>query len=483
MRVLLINPTDGPESEYGALAKMATELPQLGLAAVATALSAAGHHAEILDAHIQGLTVEGMVERVRRDKVDMVGFSAYVTTETRTNRYAEVLREHCPDVVVVVGGPQVTLAPHRFRTPAIDYVFVGEADESVVELVAALESGDPLRPIAGVIANAAADATVPPLRLVSDLDALPLVKLDTLYPLDRFYPPVDIRGDRFVNLVSTRGCPYKCTFCAAAEVNGRRVRGMSPAHFADHVEYYVKKGISSFIFYDDTFTVNKKRAGEICRIFIERKLKIQWKCFTRVDCLSMDLLRLMKDAGCYYVMFGCESMNPKTLANLKKGFTVDQCFEGIGLAHEAGMVTSSSFMIGLPYETEDDIRNTIARVLETELDLALFPVFEPYEGTPIYEDCKQAGTWVRNGDYANKLLKDQGEVWISHACPRDTIERLSEAAFRAFYLRPRSVVRMGKLMVRLPPTRQLRMVSGAVDYFLLKSRRKSQGKQTGSRFH
>ena len=130
---------------------------------------------------------------------------------------------------------------------------------------------------------------------------------------------------------------------------------MSPAHFADHVEYYVKKGISSFIFYDDTFTVNKKRAGEICRIFIERKLKIQWKCFTRVDCLSMDLLRLMKDAGCYYVMFGCNSMNPKTLANLKKGFTVDQCFEGIGLAHEAGMVTSSSFMIGLPYETEDDI--------------------------------------------------------------------------------------------------------------------------------
>lgn len=482
MRVLLINPTDGPESEYGALAKMGTELPQLGLAAVATALTTAGHKAEILDAHIQGLNADGLIERVRRDGIQMVGFSTYITTEKRTIHYAEALRKHCPGVVVVVGGPQVTLVPHRFRVSAIDYVFVGEADESVVELVAALESGEPSRPIPGVIANAAPDAAPPPLRLVADLDALPLVELDTLYPLDRFYPPVDIRGERFVNLVSTRGCPYKCTFCAAAEVNGRRVRGLSPARFVDQVEHYVSKGIASFIFYDDTFTVNKKRATEICKIIIERKLAIQWKCFTRVDCLSPEMLKWMREAGCYYVMFGCESMNPATLSFLKKGFTVEQCYDGIRMAHDAGMVTSSSFMIGLPHETEDDIRNTIARVLETELDLALFPVFEPYEGTPIHEECKRAGDWVKDGQYANKLLKDQGEVWIPHSCSREAIERLSGAAFRAFYLRPRSFLRMGKMMVRLPIHRQMRMISGALDYFVLKPS-KTQEKQVGSRYH
>jgi anaerobic magnesium-protoporphyrin IX monomethyl ester cyclase len=484
MRILLINPTAGPESEYGALSKIATELPQLGLAAVATALRGAGHAADILDAHIEGLSPERIIQRIRAEKIDVVGFSVYITTEKRTLRFAEALEAACPDVTVIVGGPQATLAPQRFAIPAIDYIFLGEADESILELMDALNQGEPLRPIAGVIATADPKGfpSQRDLRLVKDIDSLGLIELDKFYPLDRFYPAVDVRGKRLVNLVSTRGCPYKCTFCAAAEINGRSVRGMSPERFGEHVQYYVDKGIDSFVFYDDTFTINKKRAIAICKELVRRKLKIQWKCFTRVDCLSVEVLDNLREAGCYHVMFGCESFNDKTLTLLKKGFTVEQCFSGIKMAHDAGMLTSSSFMIGLPGETEDDIRHTIRTVATTDLDFALFPIFEPYEGTPVHDVCREMGRWVTDESYSNRLLQDQGEVWVPHSCSRPAIERLSKEAFHAFFLRPRSFWNVGKHVLTLPFQRKVRLISGAFEYFI-GQRFKARTRQVGVRYH
>lgn len=482
MKILLINPTDGPESDYGTLAKAATELPQLGLASVAAALRAKEHDVTIIDAHVHGLSPDGLVDRLRHDSTEMVGFSTYITTQRQTLRYAEHVKTHCPGVHVVVGGPHVTLAPHYFRSQFIDYVFIGEADESLVELVAALEDGAPLRPIQGVIANAVSDGKTPQLRLVSDLDALPLVQLDEFYPLDRYYPSIDIRGQNVINVISTRGCPYECTFCAVAEVNGRKMRSLSPSRFVDNFEYYVKKGIKSFLVYDDTFTINKKRAIAICKEIIARRLNIEWKCWTRVDCLSDEVLGYLRDAGCYSIMFGCETFNEKTLTLLCKGFTVEQNYRGIEMVHRAGFITSSSFMIGLPNETEMDIRNTISCILTTELDIAYFPIFEPYEGTPIYDLCRKTGSWVVGEQYKNSLLKDQEEVWVPHSCDRKLLVRLASDAHRAFYFRPKIVSRIGKMMLRAPMERKVRILWSAADYFVFRPfRDKSNG--FGSRYH
>ena len=106
-----------------------------------------------------------------------------------------------------------------------------------------------------------------------------MIKLDEFYDLSNFYPPIHIRGKNVINLVSERGCPYKCTFCAVAEINGRKVRKMDPAKFIDMVEYHHRKGFDSFMFYDDTFSIDKKRTIEIAKEIIRRKMKIKWNCF------------------------------------------------------------------------------------------------------------------------------------------------------------------------------------------------------------
>ena len=123
---------------------------------------------------------------------------------------------------------------------------------------------------------------------------------------------------------------------------------MSAGKFVDQLEYYVSKGFDSFMVYDDTFTVNKKRAVDISREIIKRKLKISWNCWSRVDCVDVETLSCMKDAGCYYIMYGCESLNDKTLRKLKKGFSVDQCLAGIEIAKKAGYIMHNTVSATAP---------------------------------------------------------------------------------------------------------------------------------------
>lgn len=481
-RFLLVNPTDGPESEYGALSRSGAELPQLGLAAVASALDLVGFHATIRDAHIQGLTERSLIDAIRQGGFRVVGFSVYITTMAKTFAYAAAIKRELPDVIVCVGGPQVTLAPQRFRTDTIDYIFIGEADESIVDFAQALADGRLPGGIEGVVGltEPLPDAGLP-LRLVKDIDALPPIKLDKWYPLDRFYPAIHIRGKTVVNVVSARGCPYKCTFCAAAEVNGRRVRTLSPATFVDLLGYYASIGISSFIFYDDTFSLNRKRTLEICREIMTRNLKIEWKCFSRVDAVDPELLERMRDAGCYCITFGCESLNDKTLSLLKKGFTVQQCIDGIAQATDAGIITCASFMIGLPGETEADLRSTIRAAAASRLSLALFPVFEPYEGTPIYDLCHTTGEWIVDPRYRNNLLQNQESVWVPDTMSRETVESLAQEAFSTFYLRPHTIGVMSRLVWPLPIERKIRLVRAGFDYFVM-NRLGRKNKAAGSRY-
>ena len=310
----------------------------------------------------------------------------YITSVRKTHELSKRIKEVFPDVKICVGGPQVTLQPYTFQEDYIDYIFIGEADYSILELVGFLKAGENIPEIKGVLCNKGNNIKKSyALNLIEDLDKLPLIDLDNFYDLSKFYPPIYIRGKKVINLVGVRGCPFKCTFCAAAEINGRKLRKMSVSYFVDYIETYYGKGNDSFMFYDDTFTVDRKRAIQISKEIIKRKLKISWNCWSRVDCIDLETLSYMKESGCYLIVFGCESMNDKALKMLKKGFTVEQSLNGIEMVKNTGMLAVSSFMIGLPMETRDDIINTIKTVNNSRLDIAVYPIFEPYKGTPIYE--------------------------------------------------------------------------------------------------
>jgi radical SAM superfamily enzyme YgiQ (UPF0313 family) len=484
VRILLVNPTPGPDREYGALARASTELPQIGLAALASALQQAGHTVRVVDKNIDALSDEQICRLVGADDYPLVGLSVYVTTRVSALRLADRIHRAHPEATVIVGGPEATLAPRSFLHPAVDHVFVGEADRSVVAFADALCDGGLRRPIPGVLSRQrdrlVGDGT--PQR-IENLADLPPVELERFYDLDRYYPAAHLKGRRLINVMTMRGCPYRCTFCAAGEVSGRRLRMLDVDPMVELVRHYAERGFDSITFYDDTFTIDRKRTRAFCRRLIGDGLRVHWNCFTRVDCVDAQTLDLMRRAGCYLVTFGIESFNDKTLRRLRKGFRAAQAHEAIRQVRAAGMAAFASFMIGLPGETRADIEYTIRRVVASPLDLAVFPVFEPHKGTPIYQDCLREGRWVRIEDDGNRMLVDQEEIWVPNTVSREQVVELSRAAMRRFYLRPRIMAGMGRLMMGHPLSRWLRMAHSGLHYFLLRRLQFSRRTETvGSRY-
>lgn len=484
MKILLINPSGGPKKDYGALSKAGSELPQLGLASVATSLLGSGHKVKIIDYKIEGFTLKRLLGIITRGKYTLVGFSVYITSVKKTFFLAKKIKKAFSKIKICVGGPQVTLTPYDFQKNYIDFVFIGEAEESILKLVSFLKSKKKYPRIKGMLYNNGkslkGNST---LNLIEDLDSLPLIKLDRFYNLVDYYPPIYIRGKKIINLVSSRGCPFQCSFCAAAEVNGRRVRQMTASRFVDYIEIYVKKGFDSFMFYDDTFTVNRKRVIDICKEIVKRKMKLSWNCWSRVDCIDPVILSHMKEAGCYLMVFGCESMNNKTLRMLNKGFTAGQSLKGIEMVKKAGLLAVSSFMLGLPRETKKDILHTIKVVNNTQLDFAVWPIFEPYKGTPIYRICKREGSWIKDKRFKNVIMADQEEIWEPNTISRQEIEKLAQYAFRSFYFKPYFVTTFLRTFTKLPLKRKRRFFMSGLDYFVFsKIRLGKKEYQRGSRY-
>jgi len=466
MNVLLINPTGGPVEEYGALAKATPELPQLGLASLATVLKVNGHKVKIIDMHVEAMSVNDILSEISSGGYEVVGFSVYVTTVKNTIILAGRIKNKFPHITICVGGPQATLDPDFFAKPSIDYVFRGEADLTFADFIDKLDNKKTIDNICGCLKNENGILKGNRnLSLVEDIDALPLLEVEEFYDLDKFHQPVQVRGKKAINVVSVRGCPFLCTFCAAGTITGRKLRKISVTRFVDYLEKMVKKGFDSFMIYDDTFTVDKKRAVAISEEIIRRNLKIVWNCWSRADCVDPETLAVMKKAGCYLIMYGFESFNEKTLLRLKKGFTAKDCLESVKTTKNAGMVASASFMIGLPGEDEKDIINTIDIAVKSGLDIGIFGIFEPYEGTPIYTDCKASGKWIKS-KYKNRLLLDQDEVWVPDGLTREKIEKFARLAFGRFYLRASYLASLFNMLKHLSWERRIKFIQAGLDYFI-----------------
>ncbi len=202
-------------------------------------------------------------------------------------------------------------------------------------------------------------------------------------------------------LLTSRGCPARCTFCTR-DWFSRETRMHSPEYILDEIEEIIARdGIRTFIFQDDTFTLNKKRIIALCDGIKERQLKIKWLATTRVDCLNLELMKTMKAAGCQVVTFGAESMNPATLKWLKKGFTVEQVRRAVDWGVEAGLTIRCSYLIGIGDETEEELRHSISEArklrvskLKANVGLSVYP------GTPLYPMAIEAGVLTQEFSFA-----------------------------------------------------------------------------------
>jgi radical SAM superfamily enzyme YgiQ (UPF0313 family)/SAM-dependent methyltransferase len=286
---------------------------------------------------------------------------------------------------VVFGGIHPTVEPVKvMENSDIDFVIRGEGEETLLELVEAILYGkSDSAEIDGLVFRE--DGTIKvnrARRLISDLDKLPFTARGlNLYP--ELYTPGEMG-----HLITSRGCPFECTFCEAHQMWTRRVRFRKPENVVEEIKYLINEYHCRDIrFQDDSFTVNRKNIIELCQRIISEGLHIDWTCLSRVDLIDDELLSLMKRAGCTKISFGIESGSQRIREGIKKGIDDHEIYKTLKLVRKNHIRFSCCFMVGLPSETKKDVEKSIAMIRKIKPDFTNVCTFTPYPGSPIYEDC------------------------------------------------------------------------------------------------
>ncbi len=372
--------------------RLVNDYPPLGLAYLAAVLERAGHTIAVFDL---GLSPDSeLAEDVRRVAAyapDLVGLTAMTNTWYNAVALAHALKAAlaCP---IVVGGPHATVFPERVaQEPAIDYVVVGEGEETLLELVTLLErtgmapTADALGAVRGLcFVRAGALVKTAERPLIRDLDALPFPARH-LFDLAA-YPLYTPDRQRMLTVLTSRGCPYNCSYCFKGIV-GRTYRQRSPenliAELCSLIDAY---GVRNFYFIDDLFTLDSKRLAVFAEQVIARRLDIRWQCLARVDRVTPELLQLMYRAGCRQLHYGVESADQAILDRIGKRITPAMVRQAVGWTRAARIRSKGYFMLGLPGDTEETMAKTIAFAAELELDEAMFSLTTPFPGTQLWDE-------------------------------------------------------------------------------------------------
>ena len=430
MKVALVNPAQ------------VTRYPQtpMGLALIAAVLEKEGHQVTVVDANVLRLQPEGVVYRVT--DADVVGLTAMTPTVNTAASIAHYIKQTNPNSTVILGGAHAILLPEETLAtiPEVDVIVRGEGEETIIDLLRALEHKQPLSKIQGISYRQDGKVISTDARsAIVDLDSLPFLAYHLL-PMRGYRPhPPHGRALPFAAIITSRGCPYRCSYCSKP-VFGDNYRGQSSKRVVDEIAYHKRKfGIKEFAFYDDVFTLDKQRAYAIADEIIERGLKIDWTCETRVNLVDKELLRYLKQAGCYSIAYGIESGSQEIVNTLNKDITLEQAEEAVSLSREVGLQTIGYFMIGSPGESPETIRQTIQFAKNLKLDFAQFSITIPLPGAKLYKlyiDGRKGESIPWESFVYADFNKSITPIFESNQLNKDDIQKWIKRAYKEFYLRP-----------------------------------------------
>jgi len=447
MKVLFINPSfknlvqvPGPE----AIPELASVAPPLGLLYVAAyAEKNTAHTIEVLDANLEGLTPEQIGEQVAQRKPDLAGITATTFSLMDVVLTAKAVQRARPETLVVLGGPHVFFFPDETMTlPEMDYLIMGEGERPFSQLLDVLSGNGDFAQVPGLVwRNKQGEVVKNPMApYVEDLDSLPFPARH-LVPIER-YRSLMTHEAFLATIMSSRGCPYRCTFCNQRHMGGK-FRARSVESVIAEMELCAKMGFREIMFYDDTFTINRKRVLEICDRLIERRLPVKWDIRARVNTLDEEVLDRLAAAGCVRLRIGVESGTPEILSVLNKGINLEAARRVFALAAARGFTTFAYFMIGNPTETREQIQRTVAFAKELRCDFVEFSPTHPCPGTELYRMALEQG--VIPHDYWHDFALHptphfKVKLWVD-VLPQEEILELLDWAFKSFYGRPSYMLR------------------------------------------
>ena len=362
----------------------------IGLAYLAAVLEKNGHEITVIDCPAMGMDQDELKRKLDAFQPDLVGVTSMTPTIQSTLESTRVAREACPDATIVVGGPHATFMDKQILNDeaSVDVVVRGEGEQTLLELAQTATDSWNFHNVKGITFRNGEETVQTPNRpAIQNLDELP-------YPTYKYFALEKylLYGKLFLPVITSRGCPFQCSFCTTSRIFGKEYRARSPKNIVDELEQI--KNVyraDSFTFYDDTLTLDKNRIFKICEEIKARKIGIPWDCQTRVDQVSKEILTKMKETNCQQVFFGVESGCQTILDAVKKRTTVEQNEKAIRMAKEAGLFVSISIILGYPGETKEMLKQTLDFIRRAEPDDVYLCVATPYPGTELRRLVEEMG--------------------------------------------------------------------------------------------
>ncbi|MHB9004256.1 MAG: B12-binding domain-containing radical SAM protein [Coriobacteriia bacterium] len=416
MRVLLFQAPVTIRSPHAQLS------PPLGLAYVAQYLLDSGHAVDLVDLNVSGLNPARITATLNRTRPTVVGISSHTETYPNALVIAELVKAHNPGIVVLLGGPHVSILPlDALAEPNIDYVAVGEGEQTAAELLGALEGGSQQETIAGIAGLGHSAGGVPVINTPREpLDAASIGRPARQLLSLEFYE------DAHNVLTARGGCPYRCPFCSASYLWGGRRRMRPVADILDEVDEVIRDyGARRVFFVDDILTLDRPWLNELMDAIEQRGADFTWGCATRVDRVDYTMLRRMAETGCTGIQFGIES-GAQEILNSVKGIRKDDALEAVRSAAEAGINVACSFMIPFPDDTEETLEQTAEFMAQIRAagGRLLVSYTTPFPGTMFYERAEELGLEILTRDWS--LYDCKHVVMGTKNLTRQRIEALSE---------------------------------------------------------
>ncbi len=414
MKTLLINP---PQTFFPGSDQPAANLP-LGLLYIAAVLDKAGYKTEILDAFISdssfrkignaievGMPYEKIKEEIQKRNPFIVGIANPFTSQVEhAIKVANIVKEVDTRILTVVGGPHVSVVPIEFLESAknVDITVIGEGEYTMLDIIKFFEGNKKINDIEGIAYRVNGKIVLnSPRPFNENLDELPYPAYH-LIDMEQYLNPKTIEYRSFqkraLSMITSRGCPFNCSFCSVHLHMGKTFRAHSVNYVVDHIEHLVNKyHVKTIYFEDDNLTFDIQRFVAICDRIIEKNIKFRWETpnGVRADYLTMDLLKKMKKTGCQSVFVGIESGNQNVLDNIiGKSLQLENVINFAKMSKKIGLKTGAFYIIGFPGETKETMMDTVkfALMMKRNYDVGMHLLFAtPSFRTRLYNECKEKG--------------------------------------------------------------------------------------------
>ena len=372
--------------------------PPMGLLYISSVLLKNKHDVSIIDADIDDFSLDDIRDKITLERPQIVGITMNTFQTKSAFETAYTIKSTDPNITVVVGGPHPTIIGKQILDDceSIDIAVIGEGEHTMLEVANTIENSGSLNDVCGICYRDENEIkTTSPRDFITDLDTLPLPSVELVQPIDRYPGPHPTGAKPTVQIMASRGCPFKCTFCSNP-VWGNTVRFRSPENILTEIEsLHEKYGVKEIFFQDDTFNLNREWFEKICHGIIDKGLndKMLFKTPFRVNknLIDSELLNLAKKAGFWMIFYGVESGNQDILNITQKGTTLDEIERAFKLTKKAQIKTYASFMMGNINETPETIKDTIDFAKKIDPDYYGFAIATPFPGSEFYVTAKERG--------------------------------------------------------------------------------------------